>query len=229
MSAAVDRKVPFRPGETLTYDVAWSTYVTAGMATLTVKDARLSEGSTAYYIVAEGKPTGLVSTLYTLYYKADTLLDARSLLPQRGSIYSQEGSRRRTRLTRFDQAAQRADYEVRAAAVVKTSLAVPRYTQDVLSAIYALRAVPLKANAGFTMPVCDGGKVYRVRFTIGNIETIRAGPGNGPAFRITPTIVDDSGRTVGRPIRLWVSADARQVPLKIEADLAVGSIVLTLR
>jgi hypothetical protein len=227
--AAPDRKVPFRPGETLSYDVAWSSYVTAGVATLAVKDARPSEGSTAYYIVAEAKPTGLVASLYTLYYKVDTLLDARSLLPQRGSVYSQEGSRRRTKVTRFDHAGSRADYEVRATAVTRNSVTLPRYTQDVLSAIYALRAVPLKANAGFTMPVCDGGKVYRVRFNVGSVETVRAGPAQLPAFRVTPTIVDSSGRAVGRPIRMWISADARQVPLKLEADLAVGSITLTLR
>src|SRR5450759_3600220 len=38
---ATDRTVPFRPGETLTYDIAWSSYLTAGVATLTVKDLSL--------------------------------------------------------------------------------------------------------------------------------------------------------------------------------------------
>lgn len=228
-AAPVDRKVPFRPGETLTYDVGWSRYLTAGTATLTVRDTRLSEGSTAYYIVGEGKPTGLVASLYSLYYKADTLLDTRSLLPQRGSVYSQEGSQRRTKLTRFDHTALRADYEVRTSNVTKSSVALPRFTQDVLSAIYALRAVPLRANAGFTMPVCDSGKLYRVRFNIGGVESVRAGSASVPAFRVTPSITDASGRTVGRPIRLWISADARQIPLKVEVELAVGSITLTLR
>jgi hypothetical protein len=223
------RKVPFRPGETLTYDVTWSSYLTAGVATLTIKDMRPSEGSTAYYIVGEGKPIGLVASLYSLYYKVDTLLDTRSLLPQRGSVYTQEGSRRRTKVTRFDHAALRAEYELRAATVTKSSTGLPRYSQDVLSAIYALRAVPLKANTAFTMPVCDSGKLYRVRFAIGNIETVRGSSGALAAFRITPTITDSNGRTVGRPIRLWMSADARQIPVKLEADLAVGSVSLNLR
>ena len=72
----VEHSVPFRIGETLSYDVGWSTYLTAGNATITVQEKKPSYGSTAYYIVAEGRPTSLLSKLYNFYYKVDTLLDA---------------------------------------------------------------------------------------------------------------------------------------------------------
>lgn len=226
---ATDRAVPFRPGETLTYDIAWSSHLAAGVATLTVKDRRPSGGSSAYYIVAEGRPTGILSKLYTLYYKADTLLDSRVLLPQRGSIYSQEGSRQRTRITVFDHAAQRADYEVKTTTDVRASVALGRYSQDALSALYALRAVPLKEHSRLTMPVCDGGKMFRVQFVIGRTEPVRVGTASIPAFRVTPTIADAKGVIVGRAMTLWISADDRRLPLKLQAELAVGSINLTLR
>jgi hypothetical protein len=229
-AAPTARKVPFAVGETLSYDVGWSTYVTAGTATFTVQDVRPADGGgSAFYIAAEAKPTGLVASLYTLYYKADTLLDTRTLLPLRGSTYSQEGTRRRTKITRFDQGAQRADFEVRTPTVVKSSTALPKYTQDILSAVYALRAIPLKESAAFTMPVCDGGQLYRVRFSIGKIETVRAGSASLPAFKVTPTITDSHGKTVGRAMTIWISADARQAPLRVQADLTVGSITMTLR
>src|SRR3954453_23088943 len=76
--------VPFKPGEVLEFDVGWSSYVTAGTATVTVKEKKPSYNSIAYYVVAEGRPTSLLSRLYTLYYKADTLIDVFNLLPQRG-------------------------------------------------------------------------------------------------------------------------------------------------
>ena len=91
----VERPVPFKIGETLTYDVAWSSLVTAGTAAATIKEKKASFNSTAYYIVAEGRPTPIVAKLYSLYYKLDTLLDSYTLLPQRGSVYSEEGSRHR--------------------------------------------------------------------------------------------------------------------------------------
>jgi hypothetical protein len=228
-AAPVDRKVPFQPGETLTYDISWSTYLTAGIATLTVKDKRPSNGSSAYYIVAEGKPTGLLATLYTLYYKLDTLLDSRVLLPRRGSIYSQQGNRRRARITVFDHAAQRAEYEDKTTTDMKTSVVLARHSQDALSVLYALRTVPLKENSRLTIPVCDGGNMYRVQFRVGKIEPMRVGAASIPAFRITPTIADAMGSLVGRPLTLWISVDPRRLPLKLQADLAMGSINLTLR
>ena len=85
-----ERPVPFHVGETLTYDVSWSSYLSAGTAVVTVKEKRPSFNSTAYYIVAEARPTPLLSKLYTLYYKLDTLLDAYTLLPQRGSSIGSE-------------------------------------------------------------------------------------------------------------------------------------------
>ena len=96
--------VPFKVGETLEYDVGWSSYLTAGTATLAIREKKPSYGSVAYYAIAEGRATGVVAALYHVYYKADTLLDVYSLLPQRGSIYGEEGRRRRMRTTRFDQA-----------------------------------------------------------------------------------------------------------------------------
>src|SRR5262245_22118887 len=49
-----DAAVPFRVGETLTYDVAWSTYLIAGSATSRVVEKRAAAARTpsAYYIVA---------------------------------------------------------------------------------------------------------------------------------------------------------------------------------
>src|SRR5262245_35950569 len=155
--------VPFKPGETLEYDIGWSSFVTAGTATVSVKEKKPSYGSTAYYIVAEGRPTAVVSKLYTLYYKADTLLDAYSLLPQRGSLYSEEGKRHRMKTTRFDQAAKKASYEIETRTVVKKDLAIPGFTQDALSAIYVLRSIPFKPGEKFNMPISDNGNIYKVQ------------------------------------------------------------------
>lgn len=224
-----ERTVPFRAGEVLTYDVSWSSYVTAGTATVTVREKRPSFGSTAYYIVAEGRPTPLLSKLYTLYYKADTLLDAFSLLPQRGSIYSEEGKDRRTKTISFNQGARTAVYEVQTATKVRKDLALPPYTQDALSAIYVLRAIPLKPGGSITIPVSDSGKTYKVTVTVGRQEPVRTGLGTLSAWKISPRIVDDKGKPNPRPMAMWVSDDARRLPVKLQADLAVGSFQLTLR
>lgn len=227
--ARAEVSVPFRPGETLTYDVAWSKYLTAGTLTMRVAEKKPSYRSVAYYLVAEGRPVSIVASLYSLYYKADSLLDVYTLLPQRGSIYSEEGKRRRMKVTQFDHGAKRADYEVRTATIVKSQLGLAPQTQDVLSAIYVLRAFALRPNARITLPVSDGGKHYTVRMQIGQVEQVKCGLGTVPAFRITPTAVDAQGRSILNPTTLWLSSDPSHVPLKLQTQLSVGSIVLTLK
>jgi hypothetical protein len=224
-----ERPVPFHVGETLTYDVSWSTYLTAGTVVMTVKEKKPSFNSTAYYIVAEARPTPLVSKLYTLYYKLDTLIDTYTLLPQRGSNYSEEGKRHRFKATRFDRSLQKVFFEYQSGTTVKADFAVPAFTQDALSALYVLRSIPLKAGDHMTMPVTDDGGIFRLAIDVGAAERIKTPLGEMSAWRIRPVITDEKGQTVGRNLALWIADDARRYPVKIQAELAVGSFNLLLR
>jgi hypothetical protein len=221
--------VPFAVGETLTYDVSWSTYLTAGAAVATVKERKPSFNSTAYYIVAEGRPTPLLSKLYTLYYKMDTLLDTYTLLPQRGSSYSEEGKKHRFRVTEFDRAAKKVRFQYQTETTVKADVATSPVAQDVLSAIYVLRALPLKAGDRMTMPVSDNGNNYKVQLDIAAPERVTVPLGEMNAWRLKPTAFDAKNQQAGRNMSIWISDDRRRLPLKLQADLPVGSFVLVLR
>lgn len=224
-----ERPVPFTIGETLTYDVSWSSYLTAGTAVTTVKEKRPSFNSMAYYIVAEGRPTPLLSKLYTIYYKIDTLLDSFTLLPQRGSVYSEEGKRHRFKTTQFDRAAKKVLFEYKSDTTAKDDFATSAVTQDALSAIYVLRAIPMKTGDRMTMPVTDNGINYKVQIEVGASEKVRTPMGELPATRVRLSVVDDKNQPVGKNIAIWMSADARHLPVKLQADLPVGSFNLLLR
>jgi hypothetical protein len=220
--------VPFAPGETLTFDVSWSSYITAGTATMKVVEKKPSYGSVAYYIVAEGQPGALLSRLYELYYKADTLLDAYSLLPQRGSVFSREGKRQRMKTTMFDRGTNMATYTLETRTVVKKQLRAPAYAQDPLGAVYVLRALSLKSGDRFNVPICDGGKTYTVSVAVSAPETVKTDAGEIRAWKITPALPKEQSGTARR-LTLWLSDDARRLPVKMQAQLAVGTFDLTLR
>jgi hypothetical protein len=225
----VDRPVPFKVGETLTYDMSWSSIVTVATAAATIKEKRASFNSTAYYIVAEGRPIPIVARLYSLYYKLDTLLDSDTLLPQRGSVYSEEGRRHRFKVTRFDQAAHTAAFEYQSTGTADKSFTVPPYTQDALSAIYVLRAVSLKAGDRMTMPVSDNGLNYRLQVDVGRSERVRTPFGESAAWKLELRIFDPAGRPQGRNVAIWMSDDARRLPVKVQGELPVGTFNLDLR
>ena len=229
MAVPTERPVPFHAGEALTFDVSWSQFLTAGTATIVVREKRPSFDSTAYYIVADGRPTALLSRLYSLYYKADTLLDVFTLLPQRASVYSKEGSRQRMKALRFDHPARRGVFEVTTATVVTKELKLPPRAQDPLSAIYVLRSHPLKLGATFKMPVVNDGTIYRMDAKVVAKETVITPVGQLAAWKIVPTISDEHGKPTGEKLGLWISDDARKLPVKLEAELPVGHFVITLK
>jgi len=221
--------VPFQVGETLTYDVSWSNYLVAGTATTTVRDKRRSSDSTAYYVVVEARPVPLVSRLYSLYYKLDTLIDTYTLLPQRASVYTEEGSRHRLTTTSFDASAGRALVEIQSATTVKSAIPMAATTQDAVSALYLLRALPLQAGLHVMMPVTNDGANYATTIDVAGPQRIRTPLGDRSSWRVTLAVADGNGQTVGKNLAIWIADDAQRLPLKLQADLAVGGFVLLLR
>jgi hypothetical protein len=49
------------------------------------------------------------------------------------------------------------------------------------------------------------------------------------AIKVTPLILDAKGTAPGRGIALWLSDDPRRLPVRLEAELAVGKFTLVLR
>lgn len=226
-----DTTVPFKVGETLTFDVSWSSYMVAGTAVTTVRERRPSAtNSSAYYIVAEGRPLPLIARLYSLYYKMDTLLDTATLLPQEMSLYSEEGRRQRLGTTRFDRAARRASFEISGGSdTFKSNINIPPQVQDGLSALYAVRASTFGPTTKLTYPIIDDGSLYTVTMQTTGTERVRVPAGEMNTWRLGVRIVDAQGQTVGENVGIWLTNDARKLPVKLQADLPVGSFMLALR
>jgi hypothetical protein len=230
--ASVPRReaaVPFRVGETLTYDVSWSQFLTAGTAVAKVVEKRASSGSTAYSIVADGRPVPLVARFYAVYYKMDSLLDSFTVLSHATSLYSEENGRTRQSNTRFDRTAGRAFYDVPAEPSMKDDFTVPANVQDGLATLYAVRSHAFKAGEHFTIPVADDGSLYTVEFETSGPERVRVPLGDIDAWSLKITILDAQRQPAARNSGIWISTDARRLPVKLQSDLPVGSFVLALR
>jgi hypothetical protein len=227
--AAHEASVPFAVGETLTYDVSFSEVLSAGTASLNVQDKRPSQGSTAYTIVAEGKPLPFLARFYQLYYRMDTLVDAFSVLSQRGTLHAEEGKDRRTSITQFDRPGKRVLFEEQSDTDTKLTYAVPPQTQDGLSTLYWLRARTFKPGDRIVVPVADSGTLYTVDIRVGPPEPVKTRLGEMMAWPLTGTIKDADGQSEWKNIGAWISVDGRHLPVKLQAELPVGAFVLLLR
>jgi hypothetical protein len=221
--------VPFAVGETLTYDVTWSSAVVAGTAVTTVAENTSSRGSRAYRIIAEGKPSPILERLYHVYYKMETLLDSITLLPHRNSTYSEEGPSRRTATTTFQRGTRMASFEVQSESASQVDVTVPQQAQDGLSAVYVLRTMALKAGESFTLPITDDGRVYSVTAAVNGQERIAVPFGQLDAWNVGMTITNELGLPAAEDAAVWISDDERRLPLRMQASLPIGTFVLLLR
>jgi hypothetical protein len=228
-SSRQEPAVPFAVGETLTYDVGWSNFLVAGSAVMRVTEKRPSFGSIAYAVMADGRPLPMIARLYPLYYKMESLIDAATGLSQWSALYMEEGTQKHLTSTRFDRAARRANYAITNQPASSQSVAIPGTAQDGLSMIYALRSRALEAGDRFTAAIVDEGSLYSAEFTTEGPERVSVPLGERDAWKVRVRIRDAQGQDVGRNIALWISTDARRLPMKIEAELPVGTFALTLR
>jgi hypothetical protein len=93
----------------------------------------------------------------------------------------------------------------------------------------ALMALSQPVEPGTTLmfDVITGSQRYVFDFNVKKIERITVPAGTFEAYRVVPGVVylsDESLREKSRQMTVWVSADKRRLPLRVEAGTFVGSI-----
>src|SRR5262249_2739659 len=133
--------------------------LTAATATFEVKERRAAGSGGAYYIVAEAKPGSMLSAVYPLYYKLDTLLGASTLQPVQANMFASEKGRTRLQTTTFSSPTS-IIYQVKTSTLVEERHTVAPRTLDALSLIYVMRALPISPTLNVTIPMTEGGESF---------------------------------------------------------------------
>lgn len=96
--------------------------------------------------------------------------------------------------------------------------------QDFLSLLHHLRAQALSSGERFKVPVTDGKRRLDYKVVVEAREGIALGGEVWPAIRLRIRRLADTVKERGRhpPFRLWLSDDARRMPLRMSASHAIG-------
>lgn len=101
---------------------------------------------------------------------------------------------------------------------------------DMISAIYAVRLLPLAVGKRFEFSVSDSGLVYKVPFNITARELQNTVNGKVFCFRVEPQIfgpgrlIDQKGKMV-----IWMTDDARHLPVRAKVDTSYGTVDIKLK
>jgi len=227
-SAAAEKQQPFYPGEKLVFDLKW-TIIKAGEATLEVLPVETVNGVKAYHFVMTAKSLPFLDVFYKIRDQIDAYIDTEITHSILYKKKQHEGSTRRDEELIFDWEKKEVQYSN--FGEKKDPLPLSPGAFDPLSAFYYTRFFDLKEGMVIERPVTDGKKCVIGKASVKKREQIEVSGKTYDAFLIEPELKHIGGvfeKSKDAKIKLWVSADHRRIPLRIESKVIVGSFVAEL-
>lgn len=210
----------FTYGEKIEFRVHYG-FVNAGYGSFEVaQKPEYIDGREHYRITGKGRSASSFDWFYKVRDEYVTYMDKESLSPRRYQKQQEEGSYKDKDQVEFDQKNKKLKG-------TKGELDMPQYTQDIVSLAYYARCTPVsKLITGATFPIDFylDGKIYHISLKVLGREEIKTEVGRFKAIKIRPQVIADRVFKDEESMTLWVSDDANLLPLRIQADLLVGSI-----
>ena len=226
-TGAVEKKIPFYPGEKLTFQVSWLS-IPAGEAVLEILPFETINGVNSFHFLMTARTYEAVDLLYKVRDLMDSYTDegmTRSLhYTQR-----QDGKRKKAITVNFDWERKEAQYSN--FGEKNRPIPIMPGSFDPLSVFYAFRLLPLKEGAELQAAVTDGKKCVVGRAKVLKRETIRVRGTSYDTFVVEPNLehiggVFDKGKNA--KVQMWVTADKACIPVRVKSELLLGSFVAEL-
>lgn len=213
--------LPFGPGERLRFSVDFG-IINAGWALMEVGDSRRYVGSEILDIRTEANSNAFFSKIHKVRDRARTFFDPELLLPRRFEKHQREGGYEKDLLIKFDRDLHLALYEN------GDEVVIDPWAQDELSAFYYLRLLPLAVGRDVLIDNHTNRKNYPLKVIVHGRETVTVGAGTFDCWVIEPVVREGGIFEAKGTLTIWLTADARRIPVKMRTKILVGSITVTL-
>jgi len=213
--------VPFGAGEKLVYSVQYG-IVKAGEATLEVRNVAEYDGKACYNIISTARTNDVFSVVYKVRDRFVSLMDTTELVSLRYEKHLREGNFRRDEVVVFDQQNHIASYDNRDVAIA------PR-TQDVLSAMYYVRTLPLNEGRGVSLANHTGGKNYPLVVKVLGRERIKVDAGTFDCLVVEPFLQGPGLFNQKGRVTVWVTDDRYRIPVLVRSNVAIGAVSAVLK
>lgn len=218
----------FGPGEQAQYRVRYLG-LTAGSATVTVGAPMTQWGQRVWPIVATAKSDDLVG-VYPIKSRFVTYWDAGAGRVTGSDLHSEENHKRRRQRIQLtaDGAGAKVIKQKESDPPHETEHALSAGTLDVAGATFALRGQELVVGRSYAYPVFTGSKQFTLRATVEGRERVTTPAGARDVFRLRVQTDFGGKLDAKRDMVAYLSADEHHVPVRVEADFALGTVVAEL-
>lgn len=216
----------FTYGEKLEYRMHYGPF-NAGYATLEIqKDPVIVNGRKTYNIKASAKSSGSIDFLYNkVRNDYETFMDEEFLVPLKYTKKVEEGKYRDSDFALFDRNENKIN--AKKASIENVSSQV----QDLLSVYYWTRVWDVKnAKVGESYPTVFymDGKVYNYAIKYLGKDVIKIDAGKFNAIKIRPQVKTGDFFKNEDALTIWVSDDDNHMVLKVESEIFIGAVAMTL-
>lgn len=217
--AARTAAAPFGPGELLVFDLKWQ-FVRGGVATMSIHPV---PGDTSLWqIRTRARSVGVLDVFYTVRDTLSSTIRRSTLLPVRYEKLQHEGWYHRDSTYVFDQDRNTVARFSRGRHVGVLSL--PGEVHDILSSLYRVRSSPLSVGSHMSVRVYEGGKLYNARVNVLRREQVTVPAGTFSCVVVEPILQSEAIFVQKGRLWIWLTDDARRLPVLMESAIPVGTI-----
>ncbi len=219
-----EKPVAFKSGEWLRYKMSYSGFLRAGSAILEVEEKEFN-GKKVFHTKGTGWTSGMIKWFFEVDDKYESFFDKDSVKPYLFKRKIDEGGYKKHRITSFNY-----DYNtayIQDFTLQKDTTVAFSKVQDMLSSFYYLRnkdVSKLKNGDEIKLDMFMDSQVYPFKLRFLGKETLRTKFGNVKTLIFRPLV--QSGRVfkAQESVTIWITDDFNKIPIKLKADLSVGSL-----
>jgi hypothetical protein len=216
----------FGDGEWFKFKMSYSGFLKAGNATLTVNETKL-DNKEVYHVTGKGWTTGMIKWFFKVKDRYESYFDKKTLVPYKFIRAIDEGGYTKDIEIDFDQKANKA-YVNDKKHDIKKVFSTPINIQDMVSTYYYLRnnidINKIKIGDEFKTEMFFDEENYGFKLKYLGDEIIDTDFGEVEALKFRPSVMSGRVFKEEESLTLWVTKDKNKVPLRIKADLRVGSL-----
>ncbi len=219
----------FVAGENFEYKVNYGLFSAAEASVSVSPQVTNINGRPCYKISVHGKTLGAFDWLANIKDNWQTWIDTSAIVPQKFYRNIQENKYRKEEVVVYDHSKNSALVNDENGAKTYNTL---NNAQDAISGYYFLRTIDYsKYNPGdvIQIPTFFDKESYTTKIRYRGRETIKTRLGKIKVIKINPILPENQLFKGENSIRIWVSDDINKVPVRIEVDLWVGSMVMEMR
>lgn len=215
----------FEDGEILEYRLHYGIFNTS-YASLKLNNVTL-DNKTVYHAAGYGKTTGLARLFFKVEDYYDSYFDINTINPLLFKRNIDEGGYTKNLEIVFDQAKQMA-YINNRKAQQRTEVKAEPNSQDLISSLYYLRKFfateDIQENEYFNINMFYDSKNRFFKLQYLGKEIINTRLGKIECLKFKPTTKRSRIFRGEGSITIWLSNDQNRIPVRIQADLLIGSI-----